>query len=108
MMTEQEFSKLLPEGWEVELYDLTESRDDHDVIQVTKKGHMLTLTRQTCEGDTILEADYFEYNDCGYDYLDTLLGEYTWPEYLPTGEAQQWFANVVREFENDNFNGVSA
>lgn len=100
-----EFQRLLPAGWDVTLFDLTESRDEQDLIEVVKGTHMLTLTQASDENVTILEACYFEYSDCGYNYLDTLIGDYTWPSELESGEALRWFARVVEAFEKDNSTG---
>lgn len=115
-MQQVEFEKLLPEGWAVETYDIeTPCQDGAPVISVRKGANRLQLTPSTCEGEQILQADWLACDSrllnlknvdpetLEHTYLDTLLGEYTWPEFL-AGDAQRWFVAVVKTFdENGGF-----
>lgn len=101
-ITKESFSKLLPEGWSLFHYDVAESRDEEDIIEVVRGTTMLTLTQASDENHTILEACLYEGDALtpgrNYEYLDTLMGEYSCPDELETGEAQAWFLRVVRSY----------
>lgn len=110
-MQQDEFERLLPEGWTVEIYETERNcQDGAPVISVRKGENRLQLTPSSCEGDQILQADWLACDsrhlnlknvspeNLEHTYMETFIGEYTWPEYL-SGEAQQWFAGVVNGFD---------